>query len=326
MWESIQAGINFVLNDLGAHVFLPLVMLFIGLIVRLKFSKAFSAGLTLGVAFLGMGVILGFMFDAIGPAAEAFVMNTGIELTAIDLGWTPTAAIAWAWRYAFFMFPLQIAINIGMLALGWTNCLNVDLWNVWNKVLTGVLVAGITGSVPLAFLFAAIQVVIELKNADLTQKQVYNLTGIPGIALPHSMALSNVIIAPLNRLLDFIPGINKVKISPELLRDKLGPFGENHVLGFIVGLLIAFAGGYDVPSALTLGVQAATALVLFPMVASLFMQALAPISSAAGDFMKSRFPGRDFYIGLDWPFLAGNSSLWVTGILMVPILLIMAMV
>lgn len=342
MWDSIKVVIDYILNNLGSHIFLPLVMLAIGLVVRLRFSKAFSAALTLGVAFLGMGVVLGFMFDAIGPASTAFVENTGLQLTAIDLGWTPTAAIAWAWSYAFLMFPLQIAINLIMLGFGWTNCLNVDLWNVWNKVLTGVLVAGVTGSVPLAFIAAAIQVVLELKNADLTQRQVYNITGIPGIALPHSMALSNVILAPMNRLLDFVPGINKVKLSPDTLKDKLGPFGENHVLGFIVGCLIGIFGtldfsnffaaetwatlGSSVPDILTLGVKAGTALTLFPMAASLFMQALAPIASAAGEFMKSRFPGREFYIGLDWPFLAGHPTLWVTSILLVPVILILAVV
>lgn len=312
--------------DLGPSIFLPFVMIILGLVMRMKFSKAFSSALTLGVAFLGMSVILDFMMGAISPAANAFVKNTGLQLNALDLGWTPNAAIAWAWPYAFFMFPLQITINIIMLAMGWTSCLNVDMWNVWNKVFTGVLVAGVTGSLPIAFIVCAIMVVFELKNADLTQKQIYEITNIPGIALPHSMALTGVILAPLNRLLDFVPGINKVKFDADALKEKLGIFGENHILGFIVGLIIALFAKYDLKGTLTLAVQSATALVLFPMVAALFMKALAPISEAAADFMKSRFPGREFYIGLDWPFLAGQPSLWVTTIILIPFILLMSVV
>ncbi len=269
----------------------------------MKFRNAFSSALTLGIAFIGMGVVLDFMFGAIGPASEAFVKNTGLELNALDLGWTPLAAISWAWQYAIIIFPMQIVINIAMLAFGWTNCLNVDLWNVWNKILTAVLVHGVSGSVPIALAVAAIQVVFELKNADLTQKQIQNITSIPGIALPHSMGLFAVILAPVNRLLDFVPGLKDIKVDADKLKEKVGVFGENHVMGFIVGILIAVFARYDLQQdTLTLAFQAGTALTLFPMVAQLFMKALAPISDAAGEFMKKRFPGREFYIGLDWPF------------------------
>jgi Phosphotransferase system, galactitol-specific IIC component len=323
--QVLQNVVNYILG-LGAGVFLPMLMILIGLLFRMKLSKAFSAALTLGVAFVGMNVVIGFMTGALSPASQAFINNTGIQLTALDLGWTPNSAIAWAWPYAFLMFPLQIVINLIMLALGWTSCLNVDLWNVWNKIFTAVFVAYFTNSVLAAFVVAAIEVVLELKNADLTQKQVYKLTGIPGIALPHSMALQAVILAPLNRLLDYVPGINKIKLDAAWLKEKLGIFGENHVMGFIVGILIALFAKYNFKDTLNLGVQAGAALTLFPMVASLFMKALAPISDAAGEFMKKRFPGREFYIGLDWPFLAGQPELWVTTIVLVPVLLLGAIV
>ncbi|RKD30520.1 PTS galactitol transporter subunit IIC [Thermohalobacter berrensis] len=321
----LKSIINYIL-DLGPAVFLPALMIIIGLIIRMKFRKAFTSALTLGVAFLGMSVVLDFMFSAIGPASEAFVKNTGLQLKAIDLGWTPLAAIAWAWPYAFLIFPIQIAINLIMLAFGWTNCLNVDMWNVWNKILTAVLVAGVTGSLPAAFIVAGIQVIFELKNADITQKQVYQITRIPGIALPHSMSMFAVVLAPLNRLLDFIPGLKNADVDAAKLKEKIGIFGENHVMGFIIGILIALFAKYDFKQTLTLGVQAATALTLFPMVAKLFMQALAPISDAAGEFMKKRFPGREFYIGLDWPFLAGQPELWVAAIILVPFILLMAVI
>src|SRR4030065_555052 len=180
---------NFVqgMLDLGAPIVLPIIMILIGLMFGVGFRKAFSAGLLLGVAFSGMNVILGFMFGAIGPAGSAFVESTGIQLTAIDLGWTPTAAIAWAWPYAFLMFPLQIVINLVMLGFNWTQCLNVDMWNVWNKGFTGVLVAYVSGQVWMAFLVCAVQVVVELKQADWSVYLVEEQTHIPGVSLPHSL-------------------------------------------------------------------------------------------------------------------------------------------
>lgn len=321
----MSAIIHYILN-LGAAVFLPIIMIILGLSMKMKPKRAIIAGLTLGIAFTGMSEIINFMFGAISPAASAFVKNTGIQLNAIDAGWAPMSAIAWAWPYALLLFPICIGINIVMLILGWTNCLNVDLWNVWGKIFTATLVAAVTGSIALGLVGASIQMMLELKNADITQKQLYEFTKIPGIACTHCMTLTGVILAPINRLLDFIPGINKSNIDAAKLKEKIGVFGENSVMGFIVGALIAIFAKYDLKGILNTAVQVATALVLFPMVAKLFMQALAPIADAVGDFMKKKFKDRELYIGLDWPFLAGLSEIWVVAILIVPIELILAVI
>ena len=279
--ELLQSIVNAVLG-LGSQVFLPIVMILVGLLVKMKFKDAFSAGLTLGVAFVGMGAIIGFMFGFISPAAEALVNNTGIQLTAIDVGWSPLASIAWAWPYAFILFPIQIIVNMVMIALNKTNTLNVDLWNVWNKILTAVMVVAVSGSVVAAMVVGTIQVVFELWNADLTQKQVQKTTGIPGVSVPHSMMMFAVVLNPFNKILEKIPGLN-IDVDAQTLKDKIGVFAENHVMGFIIGALIGFAAGYAPVAAINLGISTGTALTLFPMVAKLFMVALSPISDAAGN-------------------------------------------
>lgn len=315
--------VNYILS-LGAAIFLPAIMIILGLVMKMKPKKAIIAGLTLGIAFTGMNVVLGFMFNSISPAASAFVKHTGIQLNSIDVGWSPMSAIAWAWPYALIMFPIQIAMNLAMLALKWTNCLNVDLWNVWGKIFTATMVAAVTGSVLLGFIAAGIQIFIELKSADASQKQLYHITKIPGVACSHYMTIQAAILAPINRLLDFIPGLNKININAEQLKQKIGVFGENSVMGFIVGGIIAIFAGYSFKDIMNTSIQVSTALVLFPMVAKLFMQALAPIADAAGSFMKKRFKGREIYIGLDWPFLAGQAEIWVAAIILVPFELLFA--
>lgn len=312
--------------DLGAGVFLPIIMIVLGLCIRMKPSKAISSGITFGVAFVGMNLIIDFMSGAISPAATDFVTNTGRQLTTLDMGWTPISAIAWAWPYAFLMFPIQIGINILMLAIGQTKTLNVDMWNVWNKVLLGAIMVYFTNSVLIACICAAIWVIIELKMGDTSQKQIYELTGIPGVAFTHCMSFTGVVLLPLNKLMDRIPGINNIEMDSAALKKKIGIFGESHILGFIVGGLIGAFAGWSVPQVLTLAMSAATGLTLFPMCSKLFMQALAPISDAATEFMKSRFPGREFYIGLDWPFIAGAPEIWVTMIILVPFILGIAIV
>ena len=116
---------------------------------------------------------------------------------------------------------------------------------------------------------------------------------------------------------------DSTRIDVAALKEKIGIFGENHILGFIVGTAIGLLGGQG-SAALMTGVQAGAALTLFPMVSQLFMTALSPISEAANKFVKKHFPGREMVIGLDWPILAGNPEIWVTIILTIPVALAVA--
>ncbi|MBC1317241.1 PTS galactitol transporter subunit IIC [Listeria booriae] len=321
---SLQSVVEFILN-LGAAVFVPALMIIIGLIVRMKVKDAVSAGIILGVAFLGMNVVIGFMIEALTPAAQGLAERTGIQLTILDGGWTSMATLAWAWPLAFLMFPLQLGINAVMLAFNATKTLNVDLWNVWGKILTAVLIVGVTHNVYLAFIVAAVQVVVELILCDANQRQIQELNGIPGVTVSHSMMIFCVVLMPIDWLLKKIPALRK-NMDANALKDKIGIFAENHVMGFIVGLLLGIAAGYDVAKALMLAMQAAAALTLFPMVAKLFMQALSPLSDGISEFMKKRFKNRELFIGLDWPILAGCSEVWVAIVVMVPVTLIFALI
>jgi PTS system galactitol-specific IIC component len=324
----MQGVINFVQSvlNLGSTIFVGLLIFLVGLLVKAKPGRALSAAITLCVAFSGVTLVVNYLVGGIAPAGKAMIENTGVKLTSLDFGWTAGAAITWAWQYAVFMFPVQLGINIIMLAFNWTNCMNVDLWNIWGKIFMAALVSDMTGSVWAAWVLAAIWIVLELKSADLTEKQVQHLTGIPGISVPHLILLDNIILTPVDWLVSRIPGLSKIKADPQNLREKLGIFGENHIIGFILGLLIAFVGRFNVKDALGVAIIGATGLTLMPKVAALFMEALAPIQEAAAEYMKARFPGRTVSIGLDWPVLAGLPSLWTAAILLIPVLLLFAVV
>lgn len=322
--ETLQSIVSFIL-DLGPGVFVPLIMIAIGLIARMKAKDAVSSGITLGVAFTGMGLLIGFMMGAIEPAAQALAARTGISLTVVDGGWTSMSTLSWAWPYAFLMFPLQLIINGLLIAFKMVKTLNVDMWNVWGKIFTAVLVIGVTGNIPLAFAFAAVQIVVELYVSDWIQPAVEEVSGIPGVSVPHAMMIICVILNPIDLLLRQIPAFNRT-FDAATLKDKIGVFGENHVMGFLIGFLLGLAAGYSVGESLVLGIQAGTALMLFPMIAKLFMQALSPLSDAIGETMKKRFEGREIFIGLDWPILAGSAELWVSAIVLVPFTLILAFI
>lgn len=349
--EVLSTVVQFILS-FGAAVFMPIVMFIFGKVVGMKNEDAFIAALTLGVAFTGMNMLTGFMTGAIQPAAEGLATKTGITLPTIDTGWPAMSAIAWAWPFGVLCFPLLIVINLIMIVTNQTETLNVDLWNCWNLLFTAVLInyfcrqAGMADGLALALAFvgAGIQVVLGLKQGDAVGPTVEKLVGIPGVTVPHSMALTMAVLYPFEKIMEQIPFIENNQMDAKWLRDHLGIFGENTVMGLIIGTVLGLVAYWDggnlfgawvdgsfvggtLHQALTLGIQAATAMNLFPVVSKLFMQALSPISDAVGEWMKSKVgEGRNLYIGLDWPIVAGSNELWVLTILLIPVEIILAIV
>ncbi|MEG2602693.1 MAG: PTS transporter subunit IIC, partial [Carnobacterium sp.] len=322
--EIFQSIINYIL-DLGSAIFVPLIILLLGLIAGMAFKKAFMSAITLGIAFTGMSMVIGFMSEAVGPASEALAKNTGISLPALDLGWTGAASITWSWSYAFVFFAVVIGVNFLMLVFKLTKTLNVDMWNVWGKALTAYLVYFISGSLIAGFITAIVQVILELKMGDMFQKHIQDLTGIPLVTVTHLMNISAVLLLPFNVVMDKIPFFNK-RADTNALKKKIGIFSENSVMGFIIGLLLGLAAAYGISGSLNLAIQIATAMALFPMISKLFMQSLSPLADAMSEMMKKRFKDREVYIGLDWPILAGRSEIWVTAILLVPVFIGYAMI
>ena len=316
---------------LGAAIFVPIIIIIAGLIVGMKLKDAISAGITLGVAFTGMSMLIGFMSDAIGPAAKAMLTHTGINLPIVDGGWTTLSAIAWSWPYAFLMFPLMIGLNILMLIINKTKTFNADLWNVWGKIFTGVAVAavskpyfGTAASIALAFIVAGIQIIFELKMADMYQYRIEKLSGIPGVTCTHKMGFTSIFMFPIDCILKKIPALNK-RFDAAALKDKIGIFAESHVLGFILGIIFGILARYSVAATLTLGIQASCALTLFPVISKYFMMALEPISSAISAFMNKKFDDRTLVVGLDWPFMGGANEIWLAVFWAIPVTLVFSM-
>jgi len=315
--KIFQDIINYILG-LGSAIFVPLIILILGLVAGMKFKKAFMSAITLGIAFTGMSMVIGFMSNAVSPASEALAKNTGINLPALDLGWTGAASITWSWSYAFVFFAVVLGVNFVMLLLNWTKTLNVDMWNVLGKALTAYLVYFISGSLLAGFATAIAQVILELKMGDMFQRHIEDLTGIPLVTVTHLMNISAVLLLPINVIIDKIPFFNK-RADTKALKKKIGVFSENSVMGFIIGLGLGLAAAYGVSGSLNLAIQIATAMALFPMISKMFMQSLSPLADAMSEMMKKRFKDREVYIGLDWPVLAGRSEIWVTAILLVPV-------
>ena len=103
-------------------------------------------------------------------------------------------------------------------------------------------------------------------------------------------------------------------------------FGEPMIMGLILGIVIGLLAGYEIGETFKLGVSMGAVMLLMPRMVKILMEGLIPISEAAREYMKSRFKGRELYIGLDAALSIGHPANISTGLLLVPITLFLAIV
>lgn len=316
-----------VLLKAGATVMLPIIIFIIGLVFRVKPAKAFRSGLTVGIGFAGINLVIGLLSSNLGPAAQAMVKHIGIKLDAIDVGWGSIAAVTWSSPIIPILIFGILLINIILLILNKTNTLDVDIWNYHHMAIVGIMTYFVTKNVVIGLAASLTMALVIFKMSDWTENLVSNYFGLPGVSLPTVSALSSLIVAvPLNMILDKIPGINKINFSVKDAKKYLGFFGEPMIMGLILGGAIGALARYDIPKVLAIAVNMAAVMVLIPKMTALFMEGLMPISESAKKMTKEKFKGRKFLIGLDAAVVVGNTEVITTALIVIPLTIAMALV
>lgn len=311
----------------GPIVLLPIIITIIGLLFRVRLLKAFRAGLTIAIGFAGIKLVINLLSGNLGPAAKAMVENFGIHLDILDVGWGAIAAVTWSSPIIPLLIFGILLTNIVLLVFKLTDTLDVDIWNYHHMAIVGIMAYFVTDNVLLGLGASVMMAIISFKLADWTAPYVEKYFGIPGVSLPTMSSLSSVVIAaPLNRLIDRIPGVNGIDFSVKDTQKYLGFFGEPLFMGLILGCGIGVLAEYPVTKIFELGVNMAAVMILIPKMTALFMEGLMPISEAAKKLTKEKFKGRKFLIGLDAAVVVGNSTVITTALLVIPLTIFMAAV
>jgi PTS system galactitol-specific IIC component len=337
--EIIATTISNFVNTLGSTVLLPVFIFIFAIILGAKVGKAFRAAVTIGVAFIGINLVVGLMTGSLGGVAQAMVTNTGITRDIVDVGWPAAAAVAFATNVGLWVIPVGLLVNFVLLAFGVTRTLNVDIWNFWHFALIGSLVTWVTGNnLAMGLAAAAVAAAFMLFLGDWTAKGIQEFYDLPGISIPHGMTAPMVPLAlPFNWLYGKIPGLKDVDADPKAIEDKLGPtFGDPMVMGLMIGIvlgLIAYFGEFATDwiattgKIIVLGINLAAVMVLLPRMVSILMEGLIPVSEAARDFMSKRTSStEEIYIGLDSAVLIGHPTVISASLILVPIAILLSII
>lgn len=318
------------LTSLGASVMMPIIIFVIALCLGTGVGKALKSGLTIGVAFIGINLVIELLGNTIGPAAQQMVTNLHLNLNVLDVGWPTAAKIAFSTKVGALIIPVCLLVNIVMLVFNLTQTADIDIWNFWQIAFTGSLIAFLTNSIVLGILGGACEMVIALVLADMSAEKIAKTTKMEGISFPHVMSVVYGSIAFLvDKIIDKIPGLNKININAKEMEKKLGVFGDPLIVGTVIGLVIGILAygikAYD--KYLIIGITLGATLVLIPAMAKYFGEALTPISERAQVIVNKKFKNRGkIYIGMDSAVALGNPTTIATALILTPIIILLALI
>jgi PTS system galactitol-specific IIC component len=324
--EAILNTVGNFLNSLGPIIVLPIVVAILGLVLGVKPQQAIRSGLLTAIAFVGIFLTVGLLGEKVSAIGQAFAERTGTGLDIIDIGWPAASALAFGTPVGNLIIPIGILLNVVLLVLGVTQTLDIDIWNFWHMAFVGAIVQYVTGSFGLALFAAAISLVIALFLADWSAPLIQKFFNYPGVSIPHLQSATVMLVgAPFAWLLNKVPFLRRMRLDADTINKRLGLLGEPIFLGLIIGMLLALLAGSSWQDVISVGINIAAVMLLIPRMVAILMEGLTPIAEAARKFMMKRSGGRQFFIGLDSAILIGNPTVIATGLLMVPIEILLAL-
>ena len=306
---------------LGAPVMMPIIFTILGVCIGIKLGKALKSGLLVGVGFVGLSIVTALLTTALGPALNSVVDIYDLQLKVFDMGWPAAASIAYNTSVGALIIPICLGVNLLMLLTRTTKTVNIDLWNYWHFAFIGALAYFATHSLLWGFFAAVICYIITLVIADFTAKKFQKFyKNMDGISIPQPFCAGFVPFAwVINKGLDKIPGVNKINIDSEGMKQKFGLMGEPLFLGVVIGCVIGAFARYELPKVLMLGVQMGAVMELIPRITGLFIEGLLPISNATKSLIDRKFKkSAGLNIGMS-PALASLAGMFYVFPLILPI-------
>lgn len=321
------------INDLGNFIFIPLIFLILMKLLGRPLAECIRSAMKVGIGFIALTMTIGLMLDTMAPAIKGMASHMGTQLNAIDVGGAATAVMGFGSSLGAIIIPLCVIINVVMLMLRLTDCVNVDVFNLHQNASMGAIVYAFSGNFLYGVLTAGLFHVWALIAADLGAKNNNKFFHLPpGVSISHPVANTYLIFAyPFHWLFSRIPGLRDWNVTTETIQKRFGVLGDPTIVGFIMGVLLGFLGyGWDDPyhtiiSSLRLGMYLAAVMLLLPKMTSIMMEGLVPLSNAARKMLVKRFPNRNITVGMDTALIIGHPSVIAPALLLIPTIVVIAM-
>lgn len=323
-----------VFSTLGPGVFVPAMLFIIAKFMGVNNKKAFNSALLCAVGLTGFNLVIGSYGGIIAPVVSHMVENSGVNLQVLDTGWQSTSVIAYSTQVGLIFIGVAIFLQLFLFFVKWTNVFMAsDLWNNYSFMVWGSLLYALTGNMLLAMGLMITQNLYILLFSEIAAKRWSTFYQYPNCCMtaPHHMESVPYAIL-MNYLLGKL-GLNKVKLNASELQKKFGMLGEPMFVGLVVGAIIALIGYYNQLNTLSAwgivassAISTASVMAIFPKVAAIFAQAFTSLTESYKKKAIQSGVGREWYLSINDAAGYGEPNTLVTGILLIPIMLLLSFI
>ncbi len=335
MITAIATGFKAFLDTFGVTILVPLIVFLLSLALKVEFKKAFRAAVFMAIGLTAFNLILGILWGQMDTVMRLISQNTGRVFDVIDIGWPAAAAIVYNNSLGMMYFIIGLVWNLLLFGTKLTDTFEpTDIWNYYYFVVWGLFVQFATGSFALALGATLFMNLIVLLIADVLAPSLQEYYGYDGLTCTCVCVTNISILAALLRWIFVKLKVKEFNVNPESLQKRLGFMGEPAMIGVIMGLAMGIVAYIkDLGHASTwsgifsFAFTLAAMLVIYPTVSGMFVKGLIPISQTMNARMRSGQVKRKFFlIGIDPAVYFGETATLTTGLLLIPILILTALI
>lgn len=330
--ELFFVAVKMFFDTFKAAVFVPVIMFVINLAFKVKPKKAFVSALSAGVGLQGFTMVIGAYSPIIEPVISRMVETSGVNLPVYDAGWPNTSVVAYSTQAGMVFVLIAILLQVVLFLTKFTTIFQAgDLWNNYSYFCWGSMLYILTKNMLLAIALMTMQLLITLLITEIIAKRWSTYYNYPGctIASLHTATVA-VFAIPLNWIMNKL-GLYKIEVDPDGMRKKMGFIGEPMTLGLILGIIIGFVGNVTRLGTmaawgeiLSCGIATSAVMSVFPKISSIFSGAFTAITEATKKTTKG--VSGDWYLAVNDATGYGETATLVSGLLTMPIILILSFV
>ena len=293
--------------NMGASTLLPFVIAILGIFFGMKIGRAIKAGLLVGIGFQGLVLAVNLLITSVTPAMQ-YYKDLGSGYDTLEIGFAALGAASWTTPFAVLVIPAIIIANLILVRLKVTK--------------PGALAYALTKNAVIGFIVAFACGMAVLFFGQWIAKPWQEFFGLEGTTCTCLcfVAWAYPICYLLNKIIDVIPGLNKVDVDMTKIGEKLGIFGDPAVIGIFAGVFLGVITKQSPADIVTMAMGVAAAMVLIPRMVSIMMEGLSPLGQAASEYAHRKVgEDADIYIGMDIALGLGDPACITCTAIMIPV-------
>lgn len=339
--------IHTVFNTFGASVVVPVIMFIVALFLRVKPKTAMMSAFYAGVGLTGFTWIISEFTPVVTKIIKQMVNNTGISLPVVDIGWQAGSLATFGSTVGLSFFVFGLVLELVLFAFGITKIfMPSNLWNNFSFMIWGTLAYYVTHNFWLSLSLSFFMLLYALVLAEIQADRWSDYFGVKNATVCSLHNIEQTVPAILLDPLWNLIGVNKVKLTPESFKNKLGVFGEPTTLGIILGIVIGILGNLTSLGTLkawgqilTFSIELSAVMTIFPLVTNVFSKAFSPIAeeieehrqnskgATAGDEEEDAIADKKrWFLAIDDGVGYGEPAAIISGVILIPIMVFIAFI